>query len=377
MNKSQSFFKTAAVITALLIFTVSGCNAFSSGTKINKKYDEKSMKTLTGQKIKIDKRDDIYTDQEFGFGFIVSPFFKSLNDEGLLEILPRAKNITFFSLYSRNLHDLVSEMNPAMLSQEEFQVFARKAQKYMFEAAFLFRLPSGEPNGENAEILDYLKKNYSVYEKIADFSGSAYYFGYNTDYAKIELSDDEKTKADTLIGELKDFKKNIFVFPPLLRAEAAAASDSAPSSAALTSFEAQTLTGETVTQDIFKNYKVTMINIWATWCPPCVKEMPDLAKLHASMLPEGTNMISICIDSDSDPQGARDILNKVSARFTTLIPNAGLAGFLNGFSAIPSTVFVDSEGNFIGKSITGVPGRGDPAEAYAKKLAELAASQNR
>lgn len=87
-------------------------------------------------------------------------------------------------------------------------------------------------------------------------------------------------------------------------------------------------------------------------------------------------MISICIDSDSDPQGARDILNKVSARFTTLIPNAGLAGFLNGFSAIPSTVFVDSEGNFIGKTVTGVPGRGEPAEAYAKILAELAASQN-
>ena len=79
MNKSHSFFKTAAVITALLVFTVSGCNALS-GTKTNKKYDEKSMKTLTGQKIEIDKREDIYTDQEFGFGFIVPSFFKSLNN---------------------------------------------------------------------------------------------------------------------------------------------------------------------------------------------------------------------------------------------------------------------------------------------------------
>lgn len=376
MNKSHSFFKTAAVITALLIFTVSSCNAFS-GTKTNKKYDEKGMKTLTGQKIKIDKRDDIYTDQEFGFGFIVPSSFKSLNDEGLLEILPRARNITLFSLYSRNLHDLVSEMNPAMLTEEAFLDFAQKAEKYIFEAAFLFRLPSGEPKGEDAEILDYLKNHYSVCEKIADFSGNAYYFGYNSDYTNTELSDDEKTKAGTLIDELKDFKKNIFVFPPLLRAdEASAVPDSVPASAALTSFEAQTLTGETVTQDIFKDYKVTMINIWAPWCSPCVKEMPDLAKLHDSMLPQGTNMISICIDSDSDPQGARDILNKVSAHFTTLIPNAGLAEFLNGFSAIPSTVFVDSEGNFIGKTVTGVPGRGEPAEAYAKILAELASSQN-
>lgn len=375
MNKSQSFFKTAAIVTALLIFTASSCSAFSFGTKTNKKYNEKKMKTLTGKTVTVENRDNVYTDQEFGFGFVVPESFKTLSGEGLLEVLPYSNSITLFSFYSQKLHDLVSRMDPATLTQEQRVFFEQEARKYAFEAAFLFRLPSGKPKGDDEEILNFLKENYSVVEKIADFSGTAYYFGYNTDYAHIQFSDDEKTKAGTLIGELKDFKKNIFVFPPLVRADENALSAPAPSSAGLTSFQAQTLTGETVNQDMFKDYKVTMINIWATWCPPCVKEMPDLAKLHSSMLPEGTNMISICIDSDSDPQGARDILNKVSARFTTIVPNAGLSGFLSSFSAIPATFFVDSHGNLIGKPITGVPGR-DPASAYAKTLAELAASQN-
>lgn len=375
MNKSQSFFKTAALVTALLIFTASSCSAFSFGTKTNKKYNEKKMKTLTGKTVTVENRDNVYTDQEFGFGFVVPESLKTLSAEGLLEILPRAENITFFTLYSQKLYDLVSSLNPETVTEEQWASFTKEAEKYAFPAAFLFRLPSGEPQGMDADILNFIKENYSAVEKIADFSGTAYYFGYNTDYAKIEFSDDEKNKAGTLIGELKDFKKNIFVFPPLVRADENALSAPAPSSAGLTSFQAQTLTGETVNQDMFKDYKVTMINIWATWCPPCVKEMPDLAKLHSSMLPEGTNMISICIDSDSDPQGARDILNKVSARFTTIVPNAGLSGFLSSFSAIPATVFVDSHGNLIGKPITGVPGR-DPAAAYAKTLAELAASQN-
>ena len=114
-----------------------------------------------------------------------------------------------------------------------------------------------------------------------------------------------------------------------------------------------------------------MINLWATWCSPCVREIPDLAKLHASMLPAGTNMISICIDANDDPQSAKEILNAASARFTTLVPNNDLTPFLNSITSMPTTIFVDSQGNVIGKPIIGVPGR-DPAEVYVKTLSDLA-----
>ena len=43
--------------------------------------------------------------------------------------------------------------------------------------------------------------------------------------------------------------------------------------------ENEEMTIETVTQDIFADYDLTMVNVWATWCGYCVEEMPELAKL--------------------------------------------------------------------------------------------------
>ena len=44
-------------------------------------------------------------------------------------------------------------------------------------------------------------------------------------------------------------------------------------------FESETLDGEKVTEEIFQQADLTMVNIWATFCGPCIQEMPDLAQL--------------------------------------------------------------------------------------------------
>ena len=48
----------------------------------------------------------------------------------------------------------------------------------------------------------------------------------------------------------------------------------------LTEFTAVTADGEKITQDYFRDYDATIINIWATYCPPCIEEMPKLAELE-------------------------------------------------------------------------------------------------
>lgn len=119
----------------------------------------------------------------------------------------------------------------------------------------------------------------------------------------------------------------------------------------LIGFKTKDLNGKEVTSDIFSKNKLTMINIWATWCGPCVEEMPDIAKLYKD-LPKETNIISICTDAGDDKQAldfAKDVMKKSKAEFKTLIPDETLKKNLtNDIQALPTTIFVDSEGKVIG-----------------------------
>ena len=139
----------------------------------------------------------------------------------------------------------------------------------------------------------------------------------------------------------------------------------------LSSFTAQSVQGETITQDILADYDLTMINIWATWCGPCVQEMPELQEVSLKA-PDNVNVIAICIDADQETALAQQILSDSGATFTTLIGNKELGDKLTNYvSGFPTTVFVDSKGNLVGKALSGTPGRpGQITDGYLKLINE-------
>ena len=376
-NKKLNVRFTMWLAFCTLFFTVS-CSLFSFGAKENKMYDEMKMVTVSGEKVAVQDRHDVYTDRSLGYGFIIPEKVNPLVEQGIMEIYSYADCVTFLDFYSAKRQKLLEKLNPETVTDEQWAAFTAEAIKYSFPLACVIRVPANaDAMSESAQIYEHVKNMYKNVEKIAETKENTYYVAYNTDYSKIDLSDEEKAKADEILAGIADFKKNVFVFPPVSQMAASAAMGMADGqmSGPFGSFSAQTLDGRTVTQDIFKDYKVTMINLWATWCGPCVREMPELAKLHKEMLPEGTNMISVCLNASDDTDAAKEIVDTVSASFTTIIPNATLLKTLNRISAIPTTLFVDSEGKEIGKRITGVPGR-DAASAYAKALQEIAAQQS-
>ena len=61
-------------------------------------------------------------------------------------------------------------------------------------------------------------------------------------------------------------------------------------------FEAITIEGEEVTSDIFANSRLTMLNVWATYCNPCLSEMPDLGEIASEYDPETFQMYGIISD---------------------------------------------------------------------------------
>ncbi|MDR1516070.1 MAG: TlpA family protein disulfide reductase [Synergistaceae bacterium] len=119
-------------------------------------------------------------------------------------------------------------------------------------------------------------------------------------------------------------------------------------------FSARSLEGHAVTDAIFADKKLTMVNIWTTWCPPCIAEMPDLGKLANSM-PEGSQLVGIILDAD-DPNAldeAQKILSKANAKFPQILPADVMSPVLEEVQAIPTTIFVDADRNIVGKPLVG------------------------
>lgn len=120
----------------------------------------------------------------------------------------------------------------------------------------------------------------------------------------------------------------------------------------LAEFNALTLDGESFTQEALANYDLTVINLWATWCLPCVLEMPDIAELSKE-LPDNVRLITYCLDYD-DISEVSKVLNKAGYEGVTIVDADGdMSRLADACEYIPTTVFVDSEGNSVHDILVG------------------------
>ena len=124
-------------------------------------------------------------------------------------------------------------------------------------------------------------------------------------------------------------------------------------------FSMEDVNGETYTQEMFADHDLTMINVFTTWCSPCIREIPDLEKLSKEMEDQGVQVVGIVLDvagnaDEETIEKAKFLAEKMGAAYPFLIPDAGyLNGRLAGISAVPETFFADKEGNIVGKTYSG------------------------
>ena len=98
-----------------------------------------------------------------------------------------------------------------------------------------------------------------------------------------------------------------------------------------------------------------MVNVWATYCSPCIEEMPDLGKIAKEYKDKGFQIVGIVSDT-YDPQDptAKDIVEQTGADYTHIVLNTDLMnGPLQDVQVVPTTFFVDKDGNKVGQTITG------------------------
>lgn len=90
--------------------------------------------------------------------------------------------------------------------------------------------------------------------------------------------------------------------------------------------------------------EVVMINFWATWCGPCLQEMPLLDELYSKYEPAGFKILGINIEKDSEK--AEKLAKELNVSFPILYDNESVVSKLYDVEAMPSTVFIDRDGNF-------------------------------
>lgn len=92
--------------------------------------------------------------------------------------------------------------------------------------------------------------------------------------------------------------------------------------------------------------EVVMINFWATWCGPCLQEMPLLNELYQKYESAGFTLLGVNVEDEEDKAKVNDMMEKLQVSFPILYDVESIASELYSVDAMPSTVFVDREGNF-------------------------------
>ena len=120
--------------------------------------------------------------------------------------------------------------------------------------------------------------------------------------------------------------------------------------------------------------KVVLLNIWATWCGPCVKEMPALDRLQTSLAAEGLHVVALSIDKGTAALAAVKAFYASHGIRSLKVYNdpEGAAGFELGVPGVPVTFLLDREGREIGRLVGAA--EWDGAEAVALVRRHLARS---
>jgi thiol-disulfide isomerase/thioredoxin len=93
-----------------------------------------------------------------------------------------------------------------------------------------------------------------------------------------------------------------------------------------------------------------LVNFWATWCPPCVAELPDLIKAARASEARGLKLFLVSMDASVDAAAARNLLTELGVTFPTYITGEADAEFIPGVDAewngaMPATIVFDASGN--------------------------------
>lgn len=120
-------------------------------------------------------------------------------------------------------------------------------------------------------------------------------------------------------------------------------------------FTTEDINGNTVTQEVFTYADINFVNVWGTFCGPCLNEMPDLGELASEYDSSEVQFIGIVCDAydSSYSKEVKALVKEVGAdNYMHLITNDDIVEWgLNDVEYVPTTFIVDSDGNILYETV--------------------------
>lgn len=185
-----------------------------------------------------------------------------------------------------------------------------------------------------------------------------YYISSNEKIKDGFIEEFAKTKIEII--DKKERPKNGFVLSEKADSKDAEASDKA-SNKDLSNIVTKDINGKEFSNKDFSKYDITMVNVFATWCTACIKEIPELEELYKEMKSKGVNIVGVVTDTVDESgenkkaiEKAKLIQEKTKSTYSFLMPDkTNFNSRLNGIQALPETFFVDKNGKIIGETYSG------------------------
>lgn len=137
-------------------------------------------------------------------------------------------------------------------------------------------------------------------------------------------------------------------------------------------FKCTDVNGNEVSNEIFKDSKITLVNLWGTWCGPCVAELPSLQEIYDEGKDKGVSVVGIVEDGMNNEEEVKKILEQSNVKFINIVPDEKFYDdFVTLCSSYPASLLVDSDGNVVSELISGPRTKEEYKELIDEALEKL------